>query len=261
VNEVIAKAMFHCPLHGDYSGETSTLNIGNHRFEINTMCPVCEREEKDKQEREQSERLEKMKIQNWRLMHIDQLFYDSCFDNFNAYNVELREHLETCRAFADNPVGKLVMIGENGNGKTHLAISILKKTGGVIYTAYEIGEMLNDCYNGKGSRWELFNELCTVPLLVIDEVEKIKDSGAKQNWMSHVVGKRYNRMLPTIFIANCHVKSDCTELNKPCPQCLEYHLENDIISRIVEDGKMMKFSSDDYRYKKRRVGERRSTWS
>jgi DNA replication protein DnaC len=147
------------------------------------------------------------------------------------------------------------MLGKNGTGKTHLAISVLKALGGVIYTAYEIGVNLRESYNGGGIReYEALDELCSVPLLVIDEVEKLKDSEAKQNWMSHVIGKRYNRMLPIIIIANCHLANDCAAVKKPCSSCLEYHLENDVISRITEDGIIMNFNSGDYR---KEIRERR----
>jgi len=184
-------------------------------------------------------------------MNIDDKYYETTFDNFDAYNDELQKHLEACRAFADNPDGKLIMLGKNGNGKTHLAISVLKRLGGVIYTAYEIGVNLRQTINGSTKEHEVLNELCTTRLLVIDEVEKIKDTEAKQNWMSHVIGKRYNRLLPMIIIANCHTQKDCTEPEhkRPCPYCLEYHLESDVISRIIEDGIILKFSSDDYRKK------------
>jgi len=239
----------NCEKHGVYTGEAVTASLFGKSYNYKPACPVCEEEDKAAQEKTLFDFHEKEKIQRWRLMNIEKLFYDSGFDNFNAYNAQLRENLKVCGKFAGNPAGKLVMLGENGNGKTHLAISILKETGGVIYTAYEIGIMLRDCYNGNGSERELFEELCAAPLLVIDEVEKIKDSDAKQNWMSYVVGKRYNRMLPLIFIANCHVKNDCGEQTKPCPRCLEYHLENDILSRIIEDGIILKFNSDDYREK------------
>ncbi|MDR0525034.1 MAG: ATP-binding protein, partial [Spirochaetaceae bacterium] len=80
------------------------------------------------------------------------------------------------------------MLGGNGAGKTHLAVSILKQTGGAIYTAYEIGLMIRETYAGKGSESELMNRLCALPLLVIDELEKLKESEAKQNWLSYVIG-------------------------------------------------------------------------
>jgi DNA replication protein DnaC len=251
VNEVIEKMTLNCPKHGDYLGETSKVNVCGYSLDINTPCPLCEKEFMVREQKMATEQEEYSRIQAMRDMNIDELFYESSFDDFNAYNAELQRHLETCRAFAENPKGNLFMVGTNGNGKNHLAISILKKLGGVIYTAYEIGYMLRDCYNGLASEQDFFESLYSMPLLVIDEVEKIKDSEAKKNWMSQIIGKRYARMMPIIFIANGHTMSDCREQEKPCPHCIEYHLENDILSRIIEGGKIMKFNSEDYRYKKR----------
>jgi DNA replication protein DnaC len=231
---------FVCPIHGEYAGETTHYVWPPE--DVPPPCPVCRREAREEKRREET-------IKKWRSMNIDERYYKAAFDTFNAYNDELKRHLETCRAFAENPDGKLVMIGTNGSGKTHLAVSVLKELGGVIYTAFEIGVNLRQSYNGGTKEHEVYDELCSVPLLVIDEVEKIKDSESKQNWMSYVIGKRYNRMLPLIIIANCHTQKDCTEQKKPCPHCLEYHLESDVISRITEDGRIMKFSGGDYRKK------------
>jgi len=240
-----------CPKHGEYAGEAVIFKFhGMKEREIDPVCPACQNEIEAEELREKDGREKRKAIQKWRSMNIGEKYYESAFDNFRAYNDELSGHLETCRAFAENPDGKLVMIGKNGNGKTHLAVSVLKKLGGAIYTAADIAINIRSAYNGgESSEKEIFDELCSVPLLVIDEVEKIKESEWKNYWMSHVIGKRYNRMLPIIIIANCHVKKDCTEKEKPCPDCLEYHLESDVISRIIEDGNIMKFNSGDYRRK------------
>jgi DNA replication protein DnaC len=233
---------FVCPKHGEYTGEMTHYLYPAE--DIPSPCPVCLREAEEETRR-------KTEIKKWRSMNIDEKYDKAGFDTFNAYNEELKRHLATCRSFAENPDGKLVMIGTNGNGKTHLAVCVLKKLGGVIYTAFEIGANLRKSYgyNSDTKEHEVYEELCSVPLLVIDEVEKIKDSESKQNWMSHVIGKRYNRMLPLIIIANCHTQKDCMEQKKPCPRCLEWHLESDVISRITEDGHIMKFGSADYRKK------------
>jgi len=243
-----------CPKHGEYTDEVLIVKLpGVKEREENPVCPMCLAEKP----RKSKEQIRLDAIHRWRSMNIDDKYFDSTFDNFNAYNDELRDYLKICRAFAEKPDGKLVMLGKNGTGKTHLAISVLKELGGAIYTAFEIGVNLRQSYNGKTNEHEVFSKLCSVPLLVIDEVEKIKDTESKQNWMSYVIGKRYNKMLPLIIIANCHTQKDCTEQNKPCPYCLEYHLESDVISRIIEDGIIMKFGSEDYRrrIRKERLGK------
>ena len=236
-----------CKKHGEYTSKHFILEFPEAKStEIGSSCPTCQREFELQQER-----LNKQNVfEDYKSMNIEPYFYESSFDNFNAYNNELKKHLETCSTFAEKPAEKLVMIGENGNGKTHLAISILKKVGGKIYTAFEIGLKLRQSYDSKNKpEWNFLEELSTVPLLVIDEVEKVKDSEAKQNWFTYVISKRHDRFLPIIFIANCHTKADCKEKVKPCSRCLEYHLENNILSRINENGTIMRFNSPDYREK------------
>jgi DNA replication protein DnaC len=238
-----------CPKHGVYRGRPfkGFWAFGHENHITNPECPKCEKEREAKEKEKEAQWQRVREINRMKAMNISKKFWDTSFENFNAYSDELRHHLAVTKKFAENPDGKLVMLGENGNGKNHLATSILKKTGGLIYTCYEIGVMLRDCYNGISSEMELLERLCTTSLLIIDEVEKAKDSDAKHNWMSHIVNKRYENMLPIIFIANCHSMADCKESSKPCPKCIEYSLENDILSRVLEDGILLKFTGADYR--------------
>jgi DNA replication protein DnaC len=248
----LPEAEFDCPKHGKYRGIPTKIFNFFRKAELITIpeCPECEREKQEKAELGERERL----INKYKQMNIGKKFWDESFETFDDYTDELKEHLATAREFAEKPEGKLVMLGEHGNGKNHLAVSILKKTGGLIYRAYEIGLLLRQTINGTTTEYEVLTRLCETPLLIIDEIEKLKDSEAKNHWLSHVVGKRYDDMLPIIFIGNCHTKDDCKAEQKPCPKCIEYHLENDILSRIIEDGITMKFTGEDYR---ERIREKR----
>lgn len=49
------------------------------------------------------------------------------FDNFVIDTPAMREIVEECRAFAAAPHGVLLMLGNTGTGKTHLAIAILRE--------------------------------------------------------------------------------------------------------------------------------------
>jgi DNA replication protein DnaC len=248
----LSEKSFDCPRHGPYRGIPHGYYWGGMKEPsiINPECPECAKEREIIEVEYMARKERESAIARFRAMNIGEKFWYSTFENFDAYNDELKHHLEAAKKFAEKPEGKLIMIGENGNGKNHLAAVILKKTGGLIYTCYEIGFMLRDCYNGINSEGEFFNRLCRdAPLLIIDELDKIKESEAKNNWMSYVIGKRHDNMLPVIFIANGHLQEDCKESKKPCPKCIEYHLENDVISRVFEDGILLKFTSPDYRYK------------
>jgi DNA replication protein DnaC len=262
--ETMPEADFNCPKHGKYTGRPIRHFIhfgnGDKGFVTDPECPKCLEEEAIRREREEAEKKKREEINRFMGMGIDEKYWPETFDTFNAYTPELEKHLETMRKFSENPEDcKLVMLGENGNGKTHLAIGALKKIGGLIYTAYEIGLMLRESYYGKINQYEFLQKLCKTPLLVIDEVERVSETQAKQNWLSHVIGKRYNKMLPVILISNCHLQANCPYYkveHKPCSKCIEYHLENDVLSRIIESGKVMNFNGEDYRQRireKRRV--------
>ena len=49
------------------------------------------------------------------------------FESFMVDPPLLQQHLDTCRAFASDPKGVLLMLGSCGTGKTHLAIAILRE--------------------------------------------------------------------------------------------------------------------------------------
>ncbi len=49
------------------------------------------------------------------------------FDGFTVDPPALQQHLDTCRAFAARPSGVLLLLGNCGTGKTHLAIAILRE--------------------------------------------------------------------------------------------------------------------------------------
>jgi DNA replication protein DnaC len=86
-------------------------------------------------------------------------------------------------------------------------------------------------------------------MLVIDEIGRSKASDFELNWLSYVIDKRHENYRPLVFISNKHLKDDCP--HGGCPDCLQNFMGNDILSRITENGLIMEFTGEDYRYKKR----------
>jgi len=71
------------------------------------------------------------------------------------------------------------------------------------------------------------------------------------------VNKRHENMLPLVLMSNRHMKDDCPVCTeKGCKKCLENFFDDDVISRITEDGEIMKFTGGDYRLKIRGRGRR-----
>jgi len=70
-----------------------------------------------------------------------------------------------------------------------------------------------------------------------------------------LINKRHANFMPLVLISNRHLKRDCPEDTvKGCPKCLERYFDDDVISRIIEDGEIMKFTGVDYR---RKIREKR----
>jgi DNA replication protein DnaC len=252
--EELSDDFFECPKHGTYHGSPIKFSwgFGSGCIKHPPECPKCMEERKAQEAEEESRRNKERELNRLKNMNIGRRYWNTVFDNFSAYTDELKHHLNVSKNFANSPDGKLVMLGENGTGKTHLAISILKNTGGVIYTAFEIGLMLRQSYSGDSREWEILKDLCEAKLLVIDEIGRSKGQEWELNWMSHIINKRHENMRPLILISNRHLRENCSQGKDGCDKCLEKFVDNDVISRIIEDGIVLRFTGTDYR---KNIGE------
>jgi DNA replication protein DnaC len=259
---VLEEREFECPEHGKYTGRP--LWIKWLKKEEMPPCPKCS-EEAEKQRVIEEQRLQEEariaqaekekedRIKWLTSLNIGKRLWNESFETFNAYTDELKHHLNISREFANNPQGrKLVMLGNNGTGKNHLAASILKITGGVIHTIFEIELMLRQSYSGETRENAVISRLCKCEMLVIDEIGRTKRSEWEENWMSHVINKRHENLMPLILMSNKHLKEDCP--SGGCSDCIQNWVGNDVLSRIIEDGLIMEFTGEDYRQRKRLQG-------
>jgi DNA replication protein DnaC len=254
--EELPEREYNCLKHGKYKG--IPVKFGFMDTVIDPVCPKCIEEENAKKEAEdrirQDEAEKHRREQMLTDLNIGKRNWESTFENFDAYSPELKHHLAICQEFSGDPRGrKLVMLGNNGTGKNHLAASILKMTGGILYTIFEIELMLRQSYSGETQEYRIIQELCETKMLVIDEIGRTKGGDWEENWISHVVDKRHKNLMPLILISNCHLRENCRERGG-CPKCIQTYLGNDVLSRIIEDGIVLNFTGGDYR---ERIREKR----
>jgi DNA replication protein DnaC len=255
--EALQEQEYDCPKHGKFKGKP--VKLGFIGTIIDPVCPVCiEEEEKEKaslKRKKIEEGKEHHRIEGLVSLNIGKRNWESNFENFDAYTPELKDHLAICREFANDPQGrKLVMLGNNGTGKNHLATSVLKTTGGILYTVFEIELMLRQSYSGVTQEYRIIQELCEKNMLVIDEIGRTKGGEWEENWLSHVIDKRHKNLMPLILVSNCHLREDCPD-GDGCPKCIQNYLGNDILSRIIEDGVVLTFTGEDYRQRIRERGK------
>ena len=163
--------------------------------------------------------------------------------------------LNACKLLKDGDIKKLILLGSNGVGKTHLASALVKLMNGKIITAYEMFALYRSCFSGQNNEIELLHKFSTYPLLVIDEFGRTKGSEAEENFLSAILDARHSDGLPTMILSNLIRKRDCIHyLNdkdccktRNCKGCLEMWLTSDLISRLREDTEVIVIEGEDYR--------------
>lgn len=133
---------------------------------------------------------------------------------------------------------------------TMLGEIAVKIMGGKIYTMYEIATRIRQSYlpGAKESELEILNELVEEPLLVIDEVGRLKMSEAVQDWFSYVLDKRHTYDKPYFIIGNLHFRNDCNDKERGgCPKCFENYFDTDILSRLTQNSIVVEIIAKDNR--------------
>lgn len=257
-----------CEKHGEYKPERLHVDavwsisepkvILRPAYDLESGCPACIAEDEAAAEarkaeleadiqRKRREETEHARLQRFAAMNIEPAYYEATLDSFEAPTPELQHNLARVRDLVGGKVQKIVMLGKNGTGKTHLACAAVQALGGRILSMYEISTTIRASYTNRADQTELeiVDELARLPLLVIDEIGRTKGSDTEANWLSYIIDKRHVRGLPLILISNKHARADCP--GKGCTDCLENYIGEDIMSRLCEGGALLKFSGEDFR--------------
>lgn len=149
-------------------------------------------------------------------------FAPCTFDNFRTDGDKAKlQALLSCQRYAqefeeDFRVGRsLLMLGNIGTGKTHLASAIaqhvVRNLGAtaLLVSASEIIRLFKSAMDraaGYGDR-DLLAELGTVDLLLIDEVGAQAGTSYELGVMHEIIDRRYQLVVPTVLISNLESKA------------------------------------------------------
>lgn len=183
---------------------------------------------------------------------IPRRFWKKNLGNFIARDKKRRELVSDSKRFiesfnfeAEYPRG-LLLIGEVGCGKSHLAIAILREIidkgyTGLFYNSPALLQEIRDTFDAQNPRTEssLIDELLETDLLVFDDLGAEKSSEWTLDRFYLIINKRYESCKPIIVTTN---------LDK---HQLKERLGDRILSRLVEMCEIMNgFPPEDYRRRK-----------
>ena len=131
------------------------------------------------------------------------------------YDTEVcRDALRACVEFEANPRGFLILLGLVGNGKSHIAASIIQSYGkGLFIRQCDFLRQLRDRYNNPYLP-DIRDRCESTPLLVIDDCGLSGGGKDEMPALYAVLDSRYSEHLPTILTANltweelCHLFGD-----------------------------------------------------
>jgi len=121
----------------------------------------------------------------------------------------LRRAFETCRAYAENPQGWLVLRGRYGCGKTHLAAAIAnyrisRGQSAIFMVVPDLLDYLRAAYrpDTDSSYDEQFDAVRNAPLLILDDLGTQSSTPWAQEKLFQLLNYRYNGLLPTVITTN-----------------------------------------------------------
>lgn len=224
----------HCSIHGDYHPL-----IASH-----PTCPKCGDEIVEAEQNQHRQKWKEQYDNDWYaaanlpILHKDSGFknYDVSFDGQKYAKGTAREY---ARKLQKGHYGNLLILGETGTGKTHLAVAIartvmhLELNEKPIFSRYAISaEIVDDVLNAykrkDDSKEATLRRYASYGLLIIDEYGMDDNNNDAQIQALHrVIYERYNARKPTIIISNLTLESAKKQLGDRA------------VSRLRENGTLM----------------------
>jgi DNA replication protein DnaC len=158
------------------------------------------------------------------------------------------EAFETARAFAKRPQGTLVLFGSYGVGKTHLLAAIANEFGSsekpcLYVSAITLFETIQERIQQNREYHDLLKRAIHTPLLLIDDLDKVKPSEFRESIYYLLIDKR--RLAERPLALSCNVS----------PSALERWIGKAACSRLMMGLCPVKMEGLDYRTQGRQKSE------
>jgi DNA replication protein DnaC len=227
-----------CELHGPY--EPKKVSIRDLVFY--SGCPICESIENEREQKEQEEKEKERLYKNYMARGIEPEFFNATLENYQPENESEKKALEAAREIKEGKIKKLLLLGTNGCGKTHLANALAKDLDGLVLTMFEFNSLLRGGYNKKKTEIETIEEnLLIYDFVVLDEYGLSKCSEMEQNALAYFVDKMHVRGKSLMICSN--MERAATNRSN----AIENYMPNAVISRFLQNSKIVEVKGRDRR--------------
>lgn len=230
-----------CEKHGEY--ESEIVKIMGVTFE--QSCPICAKEAEEKEAQEEAERKRRSIIANNMLRGVEEEFIGKTLEDFIPETESEHQALNAAKDLSAGFIKKLIMIGDNGVGKTLLADALVQKHDGIRITMFELSCKIRSAFNSGLNEIDILDGLLKRPLIVIDEIGRTKGSDAERNWMSYLVDKAHARGIKLMLISNRKMARSLPKEQRG--EAFEFYVDNDVISRLRQNSRIVEVKGRDRR--------------
>ncbi len=230
----IVKQKMNCQIHGEIEFDIPKFKCGELKA---SRCPRCE---EARRLIEQAEVLEKAKLERLKKTGVRVRYFDSSFGNYKPINKKALGIINELKKAVETKSNKsFLLYGNSGTGKTHLCSVAVAELGGLYRTWEWISLDIRSSYasSAKETEADIMRKLCTVPFLVIDEIDKGVDSEAKKSTLSFICRERYENCLPIWLAGNCN------------GEWVQNMIDTSVLDRLKQSGRSLCFDWESYRPK------------
>jgi DNA replication protein DnaC len=180
-------------------------------------CPDCYQEQQQERiAREKEESRRESIALNRKLATIPPRFTNCTFEDYVPRTTKQRAALEALKAFGADysnmyeAGASIILWGPVGVGKTHLACALANTliSAGNSSIRYrqtpEVLREIKDCWrrDSQTSEARVLQSLCSLNLLILDEVGVQFGSDTERNILTEIIDVRYRNRKPTVIITN-----------------------------------------------------------
>lgn len=215
--------------------------INGDLLDLRNMTPEEIAEHDAEIERRERQQAAQEKIERYQKSGVPERYFKESLDTYKINN-EMQTtaakavtnfiHAVKCGEFKS-----LVMVGNAGTGKTHLACAIIREAGGKYRTAPDIVEEMRRAksFTANDTEADIIKYYGHVPLLVIDEIGRGIAATDEKYMLYQIINARYNKFKATVLISN-HKKADFLQ-----------YIGVAAADRLVESAEILELNGESYR--------------